>query len=124
MSSILRIARAASAVQVSFQTDSLQISEERRISFSITPQDAEDLRWYLEDYRVYPLDPEPAIAKRIQRRIPQIGSELFDQILSGGDLWDAVHSRLRDTTVEVETDLEDSIPWELIRDPITSRPLA
>lgn len=36
--------------------------------FEQTPQDAEDLRWYLEDYLQYPHDPAPDIAARIERR--------------------------------------------------------
>ena len=27
------------------------------------------MRWYLEDYRIYPVDPAPKIAERIERRM-------------------------------------------------------
>lgn len=44
-------------------------------AFKLSPQDQEDLRWYLEDYLQYPLDPAPIIAARIEKRIEGIGLE-------------------------------------------------
>ena len=45
--------------------------------FSVTPQDEEDLRWYLEDFLQYPEVPAPAIAQRIEGRMAGVGSDLF-----------------------------------------------
>jgi hypothetical protein len=40
-------------------------------------QDQEDIRWYLEDYLQYPLEPAPKIAARIESRMAEPGAELF-----------------------------------------------
>ena len=31
------------------------VSDKRPFDFTLSPQDAEDIRWYLEDYRIYPV---------------------------------------------------------------------
>jgi hypothetical protein len=101
------------------------LSEERPFSFTLSAQDAEDIRWYLEDYRIYPVDPAPKIAKRIERRMSEIGRELFNKVLAGSSVWESVRGRLADTRIEVESELEDAlVPWELLRDPIADLPLA
>jgi hypothetical protein len=48
-----------------------------KFSLSLRAQDQEDLRWYLEDYLQYPLDPAPSIARRIERRMEEIGLNKF-----------------------------------------------
>ncbi len=99
-------------------------------SFAMSAQDNEDIRWYLEDYLEYPLDPAPGIAKRIEQRLTEIGTELFEKIFNGSDatrLWNDVSGSLADTRVEIITSgVSDaaSIPWELLRDPATDTPLA
>jgi tetratricopeptide (TPR) repeat protein len=101
------------------------LSEKRSFSFSLSAQDAEDIRWYLEDYRIYPVEPTPKIAKRIEQRMGEVGHELFRLVLSGSDVWNAVRGRLGDTRIEIETELEDAlVPWELMRDPVADLPLA
>ncbi len=45
--------------------------------FEWSAQDQEDLRWYLEDYLTYPIDPAPQIATRIETRISKVGDDLF-----------------------------------------------
>jgi tetratricopeptide (TPR) repeat protein len=99
-------------------------------AFAMSDQDREDLRWYLEDYLQYPLDPAPKIAARIEARIAEIGCDLFSRIFqSNGDaseLWANVRPKLNDTRVEIATAVREAatIPWELIRDPKTDTPLA
>jgi hypothetical protein len=80
---ILRISHAGSHVEATFERQ----SEKRPFSFVLSAQDAEDIRWYLEDYRVYPVDPAPMIAKRIEQRMAEAGRELFRQVLAGSDVW-------------------------------------
>ena len=105
--------------------DGPRISDKRPFSFTLTAQDAEDIRWYLEDYRIYPVEPTPKIAKRIEQRMSEAGRELFRLALAGSKVWDAVSDRLGDTRIEVETEVEDAlVPWELLRDPVADRPLA
>lgn len=100
-----------------------------KFSFKLTAQDQEDIRWYLEDYLQYPLDPAPEIAARIEERMAKIGTELFEKVFQAGDahdLWVTAQSRLANTRVEIITDVREaaSIPWELIRDPKGDTPLA
>jgi tetratricopeptide (TPR) repeat protein len=122
----LRIVQSGANVEVAFEDDGLAPQKVTRpFSFSLSPQDAEDIRWYLEDYLVYPLDPQPKIAKRIEQRIRKIGHELFLKVLAGTDVWFKARERLEDMRVEVESDVRDAVaPWELLRDPDADMPLA
>ncbi len=101
-----------------------------RFKFTLSPQDQEDLRWYLEDYLQYPLDPAPTIAARIETRMHDIGIELFRNVFQSSDdardLWSELRKILNDTRVEIVTEVKEatSIPWELLRDPRTDEPLA
>jgi tetratricopeptide (TPR) repeat protein len=99
-------------------------------NFKLTDQDQEDIRWYLEDFLQYPHDPAPKIAARIEKRMAQIGTELFKALFQSGDdardLWATLRTRLNDTRIEIITTVAEAtaIPWELIRDPKTDVPLA
>ncbi|MCI2430466.1 CHAT domain-containing protein [Candidatus Acetothermia bacterium] len=101
-----------------------------RFNFKLTAQEQEDIRWYLEDYLQYPLDPAPKIAARIEKRMAEIGVELFEAIFQSGedgrDLWATLRALLNETRVEIVTEVREAaaIPWELIRDPKTDTPLA
>jgi hypothetical protein len=112
-------------VKVTLEGDGPCHAEERPFSFALSDQDAEDIRWYLEDYRIYPVDPQPKFARRIERRMSDVGRELFQAVLAGSDAWSAASGRLADTRIEVDTELEDAlVPWELLRDPVADLPLA
>ena len=101
-----------------------------RFGFALSGQDLEDLRWYLEDYLQYPFDPAPKTAARVEKRMAEIGTELFRALFHADDdardLWATLRARLNDTRVEIVTGVREatSIPWELIRDPKTDMPLA
>jgi hypothetical protein len=98
--------------------------------FAVTEQDREDVRWYLEDFLQYPLDPAPRIARRIEQRMAEIGRELFNAVFHSNDdardLWAALRPNLSDARVEIVTTVEEAslFPWELLRDPKTNIPLA
>lgn len=98
--------------------------------FHFTPQDREDLRWYLEEYLQYDADPAPAIAARIEARIAEVGVGLFKSIFQADedarDLWAQLRDRLNDTRIEIITGVQEAtaLPWELLRDPKTDTPLA
>jgi hypothetical protein len=95
---------------------------ESRFELQLTAQDQEDIRWYLEDFLQYPMDPAPAIAARIERRMVEIGVDLFTKVLGNTPVW---HD-LSDTRIEIETTVKDAtaLPWELLRDPDADVPLA
>jgi tetratricopeptide (TPR) repeat protein len=98
----------------------------RQFKFKLEAQDQEDLRWYLEDYLQYPLEPAPKIAARIETRMDEIGAELFGAVLAGTSVWGEARDDLADTRVEVVTGVQEAtaIPWELLRDPESGVPLA
>jgi hypothetical protein len=100
-----------------------------QFDFKLSAQDQEDLRWYLEDFLQYPLDPAPTIAARVEGRIAEIGAELFKAVFraeDARDLWATLRTHLNDTRVEIITGVQEAtaIPWELIHDPKTDAPLA
>jgi hypothetical protein len=98
--------------------------------FSLTAEDQSRLRWYFEDYLQNPHDPAPLIAASVERRLAEIGLELFRKVFQSSDeardLWATLRSRVNDTRVEVVTGVSEAttIPWELLRDPPTDVPLA
>ena len=100
------------------------------LKFDFTLQDQEDLRWYLEDYLQYPLEPAPTIAARIESRLAEIGQTLFTSLFHNSDdardLYAQLRDHLPDTRIEIITSVHEaaSIPWELLRDPKTDSPLA
>jgi tetratricopeptide (TPR) repeat protein len=99
-----------------------------QFQFALSEQDREDLRWYLEDYLEYPIEPAPAIAARVEQRQAEVGRSLFNSIFSSDarDIWAIVQDRLHQMRVEVASEVEAAaeLPWELIRDPRTDVPLA
>jgi hypothetical protein len=112
-------------VEAALEGDGPRKTERRPFTFTLSPQEAEDIRWYLEDYRIYPVEPTPKIAQRIERRMGEVGRELFKLVLAGSDVWEAVRRNLNDTRIEIETEVEDAlVPWELMRDPAADLPLS
>ncbi len=118
-------------IEVSLEGDNLHRSYSvSGCSFTLPEQDHEDLRWYLEDYLEHPFDPAPIIANRIERRITEIGGELFDSIFRANEdareVWKEVAGRLDATRVEVVTPIGETttVPWELLFDPEAGTHLA
>jgi len=118
-------------IEMAFEEDDgTRQTPEARFEFKMTAEDRADLRWYLEDYLQYPMDPAPQIAKRIEGRISELGIELFEKIFEANrdtrDLWATLRDKLADTRVEVATDVKGAtaLPWELMRDPKTDEALS
>jgi hypothetical protein len=79
----------------------------------------------LEDYPIYPTDPQPVIARRIGQRMAEAGRDLFRQVFKHSDVRQAVKRHLNDTRIEIETEVDDAlVPWELLRDPAADLALA
>jgi tetratricopeptide (TPR) repeat protein len=99
------------------------------VTFSLTAQEQEQLRWYLEDYLEHPTDPAPKIAANVEKKMQEVGEHLFNSLFNTNEdarfLWADLRSRLSDTRVEVISGVDTTrIPWELIRDPHTGTHLA
>lgn len=98
--------------------------------YGLTAQDREDIRWYLEDFLEYPADPAPKIARRVERRIEQLGAELFAAVFgddpAARELWHGLRQRLTDLHVEVAAGPREAgtLPWELMREDAFGTPLA
>ncbi len=98
--------------------------------FRLSPQDEEDLRWYLEDFLQYPQEPAPAIARRIEGLMSELGTKLFAGVFQANDdardVWGRVRERLGETRIEIVTGVTEAatIPWELLREPRTTAALA
>src|SRR5690242_12604631 len=87
---VLRIAQFAEGenkyrVVVTFEGDGVRQEATSHFEFALTPQDQEDLRWYLEDYLQYPFDPAPKIAARIENQMAEIGKKLFKELFQSSD---------------------------------------
>jgi hypothetical protein len=110
-------------IQVNLDDDEGSVSAVSQFQFALSEQDREDLRWYLEDYLEYPIEPA-----RVEQRQAEVGISLFKCIFSGGarDLWATLRDRLQQARVEVVSEVETVavLPWELLRDPRTDVPLA
>src|SRR6266516_2019188 len=117
-------------VLIDLDDDGAKSSASAEFEFALSEQDREDLRWYLEDYLLYPIDPAPTIAQRIERRMGTLGAELcrhlFDSSPAARGLWARLLPQLPSTCVEVasEVDAASVLPWELLRDPQSNTSLA
>jgi hypothetical protein len=117
-------------VEIAYEGDDGRETATTDFHFDVTAQDREDVRWYMEDYLEHAADPAPTIAKRVEGRMAELGTDLFKALFQssddGHDLWATVRDRLTDTRVEVVTGVKEaaSLPWELLRDPKTDRPFA
>lgn len=118
-------------VEASFEDQGLtRATATADFDFAFTSQDREDLRWYLEDYLQHVADPAPKIAARIESRIADLGTELFQKLFEGNDhgpeLWAAVRPNLANTRIEVVTGATQTtaLPWELLREPEDKTPIA
>ncbi len=99
-------------------------------TFSVSAGDQELVRWYWEDFLEYPDRVAQRKAARVERRMQEIGVELFQQVFSPSAaklLWTDIQPRLAETRVEVVSSQLapfSLLPWELMRDPKTGDILA
>src|SRR6266545_2869460 len=117
-------------VEVTLEGDGAPQRAVAQVKLALEAAELDQLRWYLEDYPAYPLDPAPQIAAEVEERLAGLGEELFRAVFHASDdtrdLWATVRDHLADTRVEVVTDVAGAtaIPWELLRDPTTNVPQA
>ena len=111
-------------IEIAFEDDDgSRQTADVNFPYQFTKEDRVDMRWYLEDYLQYPLDPAPEIAARVEKRMSDLGIELFQKVLQGNDdtrdLWAVLRHKLDNTRVEINTDVQgaNALPWELLRDP-------
>jgi tetratricopeptide (TPR) repeat protein len=118
-------------IEIAFEDDDgSRQTADVKFQYQFTTEDRVDMRWYLEDYLQYPLDPAPKIAARVEKRMAELGEVLFKKVFkedeAASDLWATLRSDLDNTRVEVLTDVQgaNALPWELLRDPKTEAVMA
>jgi len=117
-------------VEISLEGDGARRTAEATFAFSLSPQDEEDLRWYLEDFLQYPQEPAPTIARRVEGRMSEVGTKLFEEVFQANNdtrkIWSRVEERLPETRIEIISGVTEAatIPWELLREPTADAALA
>ena len=100
-------------VEIAFENDGLRQTTNVNFKYEFTDEDRADLRWYLEDFLQYPMDPAPKIALRIEVRMSELGTDLFKKVFQSAedahDLWVKVRDNLDNTRVEVFTDVKTAV---------------
>jgi tetratricopeptide (TPR) repeat protein len=116
---------AGFAVALTLEGAGAPRAAQAQFALTLSAQDREDVRWYLEDYLQYPVAPAPQVAGRVEVRLAELGTDLFRHVFDANRdtmrLWDAIAEHLPDTRVEVDAGVEggSAVPWELLRDPVT-----
>ncbi len=90
----------------------------------ITVKDREEIRWYLETYAAsYTTDVDDAEARRIEAKLPEWGTALFDATFHHRSaqrlfrVFQGTTDQDRLLTISAEHPAILSLPWELLRDP-------
>jgi len=101
-----------------------------RFTFAMPPSDQELIRWFFETYRQGPADAVTELeADEAEQRLSELGGELFRAVFEASEdtrrLWAAVAPELGEFRLEIVTDAAGTtaLPWEIMTDPETSRPL-
>lgn len=106
------------------------LEAEADIRFTLSPQEQDDLRWYMEDYLQRLESVEEVQVEQIEAWMKQRGEELYTKVLAANlgmqAIWFAVRERLADLRIEITTGIPEaaSIPWELMRDPQSDSAIA
>src|SRR5690349_19216853 len=82
-----------------------------RFRFEVSAADRERVRWYLEDFLEYPVEPAPSIAARVEADLAELGGRLFTAVFGGGDgvrLWARLQGRLTQARVEIASEVADA----------------
>jgi len=118
-------------VEIAFEDDDgSRLTANPKFQFELTSADRADLRWYLEDYLQYPMDPAPELAARVEARMAELGKTLFQLVFEvdaeAREMLPDLRKKLDDTRVEVVTDVAGAtaLPWELLRDTRTDALMA
>jgi hypothetical protein len=119
----------ARRIEVHWQDGSARQIAASSFTYRVEDQDAERIRWYLEDFAEFPADPAPGLANAAESQLAQIGTDLFRGVFSSQDaasIWAHAAGDLGRVRVEVDADPADAagLPWELLREPETGDWLA
>ncbi|MDX6497481.1 MAG: hypothetical protein QOG23_741 [Blastocatellia bacterium] len=100
------------------------------LAVSLSPSEREELRWYLEDFLMYPANPAPKVAARIEKWIDECGVRLFYSLFGpksdAHHFWEEISDRIEEIRVEAvwESRIWPLIPLEFLRPGEGKPPLA
>ena len=106
------------------------LEAEATIEFALTPQEQEDLRWYLEDYLQRAETVEKVQVEQVENLMKQRGEELYRKVLRANDdtqdIWSSIRNGLADLRIEIASPIAEaaSIPWELMYEPKSNSAIA
>jgi len=95
---------------------------EAPFDFTVSDDDRSLLRWYLEEYLVFPWGEFRARAGKAEEAMRRLGEALFDAVFADRNiaaLYAHVADHLPETRIVIQADDPAGIalPWELLRDP-------
>ncbi|MEU8242349.1 tetratricopeptide repeat protein [Actinoplanes missouriensis] len=97
--------------------------------WSMNADDAEELRWYLEDYLRAPYGVYQQRGEQVAARLDEWGRAAFGAVFDGSRAARDAYVRLRDRGVPLEVVVRSAVaerlglPWELLHDPARPAPL-
>ena len=112
------------------RADQAPLEAQAHIAFALTPQEHEDLRWYLEDYLQKADSTTDEHVQQVEAMLHDRGVELYEKILEGNRdaqrVFDRVLDELAELRIEIATEITEAaaIPWELMREPQSDSPIA
>lgn len=100
----------------------------RKLELKPSPQQQENLRWYFEDYPVFPENPAPEIAERIEAWIKETGTKLFISLFQnqeGEKIIRQIENIIEEINMEiiVSSSTLPNFLWDIIRFPNDDLPL-
>ena len=88
----------------------------------------EELRWYLEDYLIAPYAVYEQRGQAVSAKLPEWGRALFEGVFGAGKPGRDAYLKSREGACELVLRSHSpaflSLPWELLRDPQRTTPLA
>jgi hypothetical protein len=84
-------------VEVTWHDGAARRAAVATFAYQAGEREAEQVRWYLEDYPEFPADPAPVLAADAEARLARTGAELFGDVFAGPDaavIWGLAQARL------------------------------
>lgn len=117
-------ARRRARVRVSYRAESGMQPQERETEFrfAISGEERRLLRWYLEEYLIYPWGEFRTRAQEAEELMQRLGGALFEAVFRSREtlaLYAHVADDLSNTRIVIHAAGPEGIalPWELLRDP-------
>src|SRR5947209_19937991 len=88
----------------------------------LTPRERRDLRWYLEEYWMWPYEGFAQRGKEVEALLAEVGKRLYrtvfgsPQAMSIVQAWSSRVSQQRQISIVSEVPAALSLPWELLHD--------